>query len=189
MDKKTKKKILNTIIDIIGIGTTEFGFDGFFQTQQIDNSLTQGELEDLLENNPEWTPYQFYEYTLLPLISKNPTKHQSINWIYNTLANACPDEVLKRNYFEKRFKHMILSRLDGVKDVDGADSFYAMVLIRESCCSLCKRFDENEIYEFDKVLNELPALVRNCEHECSCHAAVCVMSNYRYDAYMKRRKH
>lgn len=188
MDKKTKKKILNTIIDITGIGTTEFGFDGFFQTQQIDHSLTKEGVEALLENKESWTAHQFYEYTLLPLVSRNSTKHQSLRWIYATLANSCTDEVMRRNYFEKSFKEMILSKVDSLSDLDYVGEFYAMVLTRDSSCKQCNHYNENDFYPLQTILNDLPRLVRNCEYEHSCHAAVSVMTSHRYNALIKRKK-
>jgi len=186
MDKKTKKKILNTIVDIIGVGTMEFGFDGLFKTQPIDHSLTRDELDLLLENKPSWTAYQFYEYALLPLVSRNPTKHQSLRWIYSTLANSCTDDVMKRNYFEKSFKEMILSKIDNVSNVDYIGEFYAIVLTRDSCCMQCSHYSENDIYAIDTILKDLPPLIRNCEHEQSCHATISVMTENRYNALKKR---
>jgi len=186
MDKKTTKSVISNISDILGIGDAKPS-DGFFYREDVTHTVNVKEIEELIAKRKEWIPYNFYEYFLLPVVSNNPTKNMAIRWIYSTLAHACLDPQMKRNYYEKQFKHMILSRLDGVKNTEGAEKFYAIVLTRESCCSLCKRYDEKEIYNLDEILAELPPLVRTCPHDQSCHASVSVMSNFGYNARMRKR--
>ncbi|MCX3266456.1 hypothetical protein [Pedobacter agri] len=89
---------------------------------------------------------------------------------------------MKRNYFEKSFKEMMLSKIDNISNVDYTGEFYAIVLTRDSCCTQCGHYSENDIYAIDTILNDLPPLIRNCEHKHSCHASVSVMTENRYNA-------
>ncbi|MBT2561577.1 hypothetical protein J7E50_12100 [Pedobacter sp. ISL-68] len=186
MNKKVAKSVKDTISNVLGISKADFGFDGFFHSEEVEHTVTMQNIEHMIGKHSDWTAYNCYEYFFMPIISKNPTKHQAIRSIYAALANTCTDKVMERNYYEKSFKHMILSKLDNLH-IEGVDQFYAVVLTRDTCCNQCGHYNKNDIYSIESVLNDLPSLVRNCEHELSCHAAISVMTSNRYSALMKKQ--
>ena len=151
MDKKTIKFLLENLCDILGIGKGEAGFDGFFYRDQLEHNITKDYILQFLEKNSELNSFEIYKQLLLPLVIINPEKHQSIKWIYSTLAYACTDNNLKRHYYEMSFRHMLLLGLDGVNNTEDAIKFYAIVLTRESCCSQCKKYLDDKIYDFEEI--------------------------------------
>ncbi|RZK27088.1 MAG: hypothetical protein EOO43_00705 [Flavobacterium sp.] len=187
MLKREAKAVASTLQSILGIGKEEFGFDGFFYSQEVDHTVTLEVINDFITSNQDFTPYAVFEHFLVPVIQANPTKHQSLKWIFNTLADACLDILLKKDYYEHAFTHYILSRRDGFKDAVEGKKFYVTVLTRDSCCEHCKDYTEEDVHEFDKFLSEFPAKVRNCVHERSCHSAISVMSEAGYNYRLKRR--
>ncbi len=186
MDKTTIKSTIQNISSILGFDNERYKNSSFFFSEDIEHNITEGFLKSIINKDTVLSDLEIYQTILIPVIQANPEKHWKISSIYRLLAisSAEIDQQLSKDYFELYFRHYILSKYSGVKNVEDVSKFYLTILTRESCCNICKAY--NEIYKFDLMLLEFPYKIKKCEYLHSCRATISVITENRYNAILKR---